>query len=132
LNCQLILFNLCKFSNTFLIISLHIGKNRVPGGYGNLYSSVQYITHTLCQRLRERGCDRCGTEILKHVMPTKKFLDFSPQANHTERATPASQRSLVPNFVDRGCPVFAQRIPTAINFGFLDRSRYFLEIAPQL
>jgi hypothetical protein len=26
----------------------------------------------------------------------------------------------------------AQRIPTAVNLGFLDRSRYFLETAPQL
>jgi hypothetical protein len=27
----------------------------------------------------------------------------------------------------------AQRIPTAINFGFLDRSRYFsIQVAPQL
>jgi hypothetical protein len=26
----------------------------------------------------------------------------------------------------------AQQIPTAVNLGFLDRSRYFLEIAPQL
>jgi hypothetical protein len=25
-----------------------------------------------------------------------------------------------------------QRIPTAVNFDFLDRSSYFLEIAPQL
>jgi hypothetical protein len=30
--------------------------------------SVQYITHILCQRLRERCCDRCGTEVLRCVV----------------------------------------------------------------
>jgi hypothetical protein len=32
----------------------------------------------------------------------------------------------------KGVAWSAQRIPTAVNFYFLDRSRYFLEIAPQL
>jgi hypothetical protein len=38
----------------------------------------------------------------------------------------------MPTFADKGVVWSAQRIPTAVNFGFLDRSRYFLEIAPQL
>jgi hypothetical protein len=32
----------------------------------------------------------------------------------------------------RGVTWSAQRIPTVVNLGFLDRSRYFLGIAPQL
>jgi hypothetical protein len=43
--------------------------------------------------------------------------DFTPQANYTDRGTAAWS---------------AQRIPTAVYLGFLDRRLYFLEIAPQL
>jgi hypothetical protein len=59
----------------------------------------------------------------------KKLLEFSPQANYTDRVTAACRRNLVPTFTDRGCRVVSA---TAVNFGFLDRSRYSLEIAPQL
>jgi hypothetical protein len=39
----------------------------------------------------------------------------------------------VPTFADRGCAWSAQQIPTAVNIGFLDRSRYFsIQAAPQL
>jgi hypothetical protein len=46
--------------------------------------------------------------------------------------TAACWRSLVPTFRIEGVTWSAQRIPTAKNFGFLGRSRYFLQIAPQL
>jgi hypothetical protein len=36
------------------------------------------------------------------------------------------------NFRGDGVVFSAQRIPKAVNFGSLDRSRCFLEIAPQL
>jgi hypothetical protein len=82
----------------------------------------------------------------------KKLRDFSQHLNYTDRATSAYRRSLVPTFVGRGCRVVSatnphgpyafffiynifstiKKIPTAVNFGFLDRSRHFLEIAPQL
>jgi hypothetical protein len=39
---------------------------------------------------------------------------------------------LVPTLADRGCCVVSAMNPPVINFGFLDRSSYFLEIAPQL
>jgi hypothetical protein len=40
---------------------------------------------------------------------------------------------LVPTFADRGVAWSAQRIYTAVNIGFLDRSRYFsIQVAPQL
>jgi hypothetical protein len=38
---------------------------------------------------------------------------------------------LVPNLADRGCRVVGATNPTAVNFSFLDRSRYSLKIAPQ-
>jgi hypothetical protein len=40
---------------------------------------------------------------------------------------------VVLTFPDKGVAWSAQRIPTAVNFGFLDRSHYFfLQVAPQL
>jgi hypothetical protein len=39
---------------------------------------------------------------------------------------------LVPTLADRGCHVVSATKSTAVNFGFLDQSRYFLETAPQL
>jgi hypothetical protein len=39
----------------------------------------------------------------------------------------------VPTFAVEGVTWSAQRIPTAVNLGFLDRSRYFFfQVAPQL
>jgi hypothetical protein len=62
----------------------------------------------------------------------KNSVDCSPQANYTDRATAACRQSLVPTFADRVCRMVSATDPQAVNFGFLDRSRYFLEIAPQL
>jgi hypothetical protein len=40
---------------------------------------------------------------------------------------------LVPILADRRCRVVSAKIPPqSLIFGFLDRSRYFLQIAPQL
>jgi hypothetical protein len=40
---------------------------------------------------------------------------------------------LVPTFAIEDVTWSAQRIPMAVNFGFLDRSRYFsIQVAPQL
>jgi hypothetical protein len=39
---------------------------------------------------------------------------------------------LVPTLADRGCRMVSAMNPSVVNFGFLDQSRYFLEIASQL
>jgi hypothetical protein len=54
-----------------------------------------------------------------------KLRGLSPQANYTDRAT-AAVGKVVPTFADRGV-LRGQRsgVPTAVNLGFLDRSRYF-------
>jgi hypothetical protein len=54
-----------------------------------------------------------------------------------KRAIPTEQSALVgevsANFLQiDGVTWSEQRLPTADDLGFLDRSRYFLEIAPQL
>jgi hypothetical protein len=46
---------------------------------------------------------------------TKKNLACSPQANYTDRATAAFRRI-------QGVTWSAQRIPTSVNLGFLDRN----------
>jgi hypothetical protein len=49
----------------------------------------------------------------------------------TERPPPVGE--VVPTFADRGIAWSAQRIPTVVNLGFLDRSRYIVfQVAPQL
>jgi hypothetical protein len=56
-----------------------------------------------------------------------KLHGLSPQANYTDRLSDRRlSAKLVPTLADRGCRVVSATI------GFLDRSRYFLEIAPQL
>jgi hypothetical protein len=64
--------------------------------------------------------------ILYKVINLKKKLtklsDRSPQANYTDRATAACRRSCQSMRVD-GVAWSAQRIPTAVNLGFLDRGR---------
>jgi hypothetical protein len=58
----------------------------------------------------------------------KDFLnstDFSLQANYTDRATAACRRSQCQLLRIEGVAWSAQRIPTAVILGFLDRSRYF-------
>jgi hypothetical protein len=63
-----------------------------------------------------------------------KLHGFSPQANYTDRLSDRRlSAKLVPALVDRGCRVVSTTVPPqSLIFGFLDRSRYFLEIAPQL
>jgi hypothetical protein len=55
------------------------------------------------------------------------YVVFSPQANYTDRATAACRRSMYVRmckcqlFRIEGVAWSAQRIPTAVNLGFLDR-----------
>jgi hypothetical protein len=51
----------------------------------------------------------------------KKLRGFSPQANYTDRATAAFRRSWCQLLRLEGVAWSAQRNPTAVNLGFLDR-----------
>jgi hypothetical protein len=58
---------------------------------------------------------------------------FSPQVNYTNRATAVCRRSYCQRLRIESVAGSAQRIPAAVNLGFLDRSRYFsIQVAPQL
>jgi hypothetical protein len=62
-----------------------------------------------------------------------KLRGRSPQANYTDRATAAGRRSYCQPLRVEGVGWSAQQIPTAVNLGFIDRSRYFfIQLAPQL
>jgi hypothetical protein len=53
-------------------------------------------------------------------MKIKKLRGLSPQANYTDQGL-------------EGVAWSAQQIPTAVDLGFLNRSRYiFIQVAPQL
>jgi hypothetical protein len=49
-----------------------------------------------------------------------KLLGFSPQADYTDGAAAACRRSLCHLLRIEGVAWSAQRIPTAVNLGFLD------------
>jgi hypothetical protein len=58
---------------------------------------------------------------------------FSPQANFTDRTAAACRPSYCQLLRIEGVAWSAQRRPTAVKLGFLDRSTYFsIEVAPQL
>jgi hypothetical protein len=63
-----------------------------------------------------------------------KLHGLSPQANYADRLSDRRlSGKLVPTLADRGCRVVSSTIPPqSLIFGFLDRSRYFFKIAPQL
>jgi hypothetical protein len=70
--------------------------------------------------------------ILPHKKRTK-LRGRSPQANYTYRATASCRRSKCQSLRVEGVAWSAQRIPTAVNLGFLDRNLYLLiQVAPQL
>jgi hypothetical protein len=66
------------------------------------------------------------------ITQTKNSVAYSPQANYTDRATAACRRIQCQLLRIERVTRSAQQIPMDVNLGFLDRSRYFLEIAPQL
>jgi hypothetical protein len=70
------------------------------------------------------------------MQKTKKKLNSvacSPQANYTDRAAAACQRSEGQFLRIEGVAWSAQRIPAAVNLSFQNRSRYFsIQVAPQL
>jgi hypothetical protein len=63
----------------------------------------------------------------------KNLHDLSPQANYTDRATAACQRSQCQLFPDRWCHVVSVTNSCGCILDFLDRSRYYcFQVAPQL
>jgi hypothetical protein len=97
-------------------------------------------------------------KILSYISPSKhitycsalplqnKFLTRANMNTHNNKQTPGLQSTsklyrpsnhrlsakLVPTLADSGCRVVSATNPPVVNFGFLDRSRYFLETVPQL
>jgi hypothetical protein len=67
------------------------------------------------------------------VLPKQKLRGLSPQSRTTPIERPPLVGEVSDNFsrwkVSRGQ---LNESPTVVNFGFLDQSHYFLEIAPQL
>jgi hypothetical protein len=62
-----------------------------------------------------------------------KLRGLSLQANYNDRATTACRQSWCQPLRVEGVAWSVQRIPTAVNLGFLDRSRYFfIQVAPHL
>jgi hypothetical protein len=76
-----------------------------------------------------------GGHCIGHKTKKKKLnsVAFSPLANYTDRAASACRWSYCQLLRIEGVAWSAQRIPTAVNIGFQDRSRYFsIQVAPQL
>jgi hypothetical protein len=62
--------------------------------------------------------------------PKTKLRGVGPRANYTDRL---SDRRLLAKLWIQDVAWSAQRIPTVVNLGFLNRNRYFfLQVAPQL
>jgi hypothetical protein len=60
------------------------------------------------------------------------LVALSPHANYTDRTTAACRRSQCQLLRIDGVTWSAQWIPTAVNMGFQDRSRYLsIQVAPQ-
>jgi hypothetical protein len=67
----------------------------------------------------------CSRRLPKTKKKKPKLRGLSPQANSTDRATAACRRCWCQVFMVDGVTWSAQQISTAVNLGFLDRSRYF-------
>jgi hypothetical protein len=102
-----------------------------------LFPSTYFPVHGLPHHsmLYSTNNDSVVEELTKKITNKKtKLRGLSPQANYIDRLSDCRlSAKLVPTLADRGCRVVSATIPpTVVSFGFLDRSRYFLEIAPQL
>jgi hypothetical protein len=91
--------------------------------------------------------DSCWATVCKQVQESEWVSEWqtNKQTNRTNSVAWVRRRELyrlsdrrlseklVPSLADRGCRVVsATNPPTVVNFGILDRSPYFFEIAPQL
>jgi hypothetical protein len=73
-------------------------------------------------RIRQRLCRQHNNN--NNNNNNNKLCGRSRQANYTDRVTVACRRSQCQPLRVEGVTQSAQRIPTAVNLGFLDRSRY--------
>jgi hypothetical protein len=75
----------------------------------------------------------CKSFRYRDLKKKKKLRGRSPQANSTYRATAACRQSYCQPLRIEGVAWSTQGIPTTVNLGFLDRSRYFfIQVPPQL
>jgi hypothetical protein len=70
--------------------------------------------------------------IVEHPITNKKTPWPESASELTDRATAVLSSKLVPTFVDRGCHVVSVTDPYDRILGFLDKSRFFYQLAPQL
>jgi hypothetical protein len=95
----------------------------------SLVFNVSHFTILLKKNILSRTTEWSREEELKSGhnihLGVYNSMAFSPQENYTDRATAACRRSLCQLLRKVGVTWSAQRIHTAVNIGFLDRSRYF-------
>jgi hypothetical protein len=118
-----------------------------PKGYNFLKEAIRVHIHgTFLLILMPRRHPKIWHAVMRHLYLSityecldnytfrkKNSVAFSTQANYTDRATAACRRILCQLLRIEGVAWSAQRIPTAVNLGFLDRSNYFsIQVAPQL
>jgi hypothetical protein len=92
---------------------------------------IQLLSICWFKTVRE-GTKHCNF-LKKGTKLKTKLHGLSPQANYTDRLSGRRlSAKLVPTLADRGVSRGQRNdSPTVVNVGFLDRSRRFLEIAPQ-
>jgi hypothetical protein len=123
------------YKMTRFIIQMYIrSHNRLDTNDSNLKILSKQITDyfyiadtSILIRLRwTMQADMSGVQISNywHYECIRKFRGFSPPANYTNRATAACRRSECQRYWIEGVAWSAQRIPTPVNFGFLDLSYY--------
>jgi hypothetical protein len=85
-----------------------------------LFFCIRGLSRSLFRLLRETSFSK--SSLLYSTKKKKtKLRGLSPQANYTDRATAVCWRSLCQILRVEGVEWSAQRIPTAVNLGFLDR-----------
>jgi hypothetical protein len=108
----ILIFRLC--SSHFLVLNWPLCSFTV-----NKMPKTTYIQHENKYRIIIIGNHYFHlTQNLKSLLINLR--GFSPQANYTNRATAACRRSYCQLLWTKGVTWSAQRIPMAVNFGFLD------------
>jgi hypothetical protein len=71
--------------------------------------------------------------MVSHLQTRTELRGLSLRVNNTDLLSDRRlSAKLVPTLANRGCRVVSAIPPQSLIFGFLDQSRYFLEIAPQI
>jgi hypothetical protein len=112
----------------------HMFRPSLPPWSGRSKTNRQVKTHEVEILTKTSFGARSTRSLLTKTKTKTKLHGLSPQANYTDRLSDRRlSAKLVPTSADRGCSVISATIPPqSLIFGFLDRSRYFVEIAPQL